>query len=194
MTPENTAKADPLLNLLRSMEPGGIEAMEAQGQRELLNSTTLPTDTSGSDEAFLALGFAFGETVPGDDLFRQATLPAGWERKGSDHAMWSYVVDDRGIERVAIFYKAAFYDRRAFMRLDNVGASLASKFIYGDDPTFTLRSDLTDEERGELLASAEQYIEDSERHPDIYADRLPRAWQIVTATRVLPPAETKADR
>jgi predicted secreted protein len=30
--------------------------------------------------------------------------------------MWSYIVDDEGTQRVAIFYKAAFYDRDAFMR------------------------------------------------------------------------------
>ena len=32
--------------------------------------------------------------------------------------MWSHIVDAEGRKRVAVFYKAAFYDRRADMRLE----------------------------------------------------------------------------
>ena len=64
-------------------------------------------------------GFVFGEMVEGDDLFRHAELPAGWKKVGSDHAMWSYIHDDQDRPRVAMFYKAAFYDRDAFARLES---------------------------------------------------------------------------
>jgi hypothetical protein len=89
--------------------------MEARGQSELINSTKLPVQGSNNPE-ILAMGITFGDVTPGDDLFREATLPEGWKKEGSDHAMWSYIVDDEGTQRVAIFYKAAFYDRDAFMR------------------------------------------------------------------------------
>lgn len=93
----------------------GVPAMEARGQSELINSTKLPVQGSNNPE-ILAMGITFGDVTPGDDLFREATLPEGWKKEGSDHAMWSYIVDDEGTQRVAIFYKAAFYDRDAFMR------------------------------------------------------------------------------
>jgi hypothetical protein len=63
-------------------------------------------------------------------MFRQATLPPGWKKTGSDHDMWSYVEDERGLRRVAVFYKAAFYDRRADMHAENVPYSCASQFGY----------------------------------------------------------------
>ena len=102
--------------------PGpAIMRAEADGQRQLVNSDRLPTrilHTEGGDEPFLALGFTFGPADPGDKLFRPATLPEGWRREGSDHSMWSYLIDEHGRQRVAIFYKAAFYDRDAFMSLE----------------------------------------------------------------------------
>jgi hypothetical protein len=97
--------------------PRYIEAMEAEGQQQLVNSTSLPVNTSDTDAEFEALGFIFGPPSADDPMFRPATLPEGWTREGSDHAMWSYILDEQGVQRVAIFYKAAWYDRRAFMRL-----------------------------------------------------------------------------
>jgi len=94
-----------------------IEAQEKAGQRQLVNSDRLPVRGS-DDPEFLTLGFTFGEPDPHDELFRPATLPAGWNRQGSDHAMWSHIVDQLGRKRVAIFYKAAFYDRSADMYLE----------------------------------------------------------------------------
>ena len=122
--------------------PGGpgfgpyIEAQEKQGQRELVESTDLPSRLNGgSDDDFIALGFAFGEPHARDPLFRPATLPEGWRREGSGHAMWSYILDEKGRQRVSIFYKAAFYDRDAFMSL--VGPyAVFTELIYGDaEPT-----------------------------------------------------------
>jgi hypothetical protein len=123
MSIENTSSRDPMLHLLGAMSDGSsgyIEGMEAAGQRQLVSSASLPTKTGGNDPAFLALGFTFGVPDTSDSLFRAATLPDGWTKRGSDHAMWSYILDEHGRQRVSIFYKAAFYDRRAFMRLDSV--------------------------------------------------------------------------
>lgn len=184
-TPRNTTRdmQDPgnyLAFLAQSLSDGGpsgaIEAQEAQGQRELVASTVLPFPAwNQSDADFEALGFTFGDKVPGDDLFREATLPAGWTRKGTEHAMHTEVLDERGIARVGVFYKAAFYDRRADMHIINVGHKVAQQWIYGDDKELVLHPALTAEEIADAKVGAEHYLVDAEQHPDIYGDRLPRA-------------------
>lgn len=112
--PENTTQRDQHLNILGIMSEGQggyIEGMEAQGQRQFVASSTIPTEC---DEAALtALGFVLGNKVPGDDLFRYCTLPTGWSKAGTDHSMHSGIADELGRKRVGVFYKAAFYDRRA---------------------------------------------------------------------------------
>lgn len=98
-----------------------ITDMEAAGQRQLVASQQLPTKIqSGMVADFEALGFTFGEPLKDDPMFRPATLPPGWTKRGTDHDMWSRIDDELGRERVSIFYKAAFYDRSAFMRLVTV--------------------------------------------------------------------------
>ncbi|MEI5520713.1 hypothetical protein WB388_08870 [Streptomyces brasiliscabiei] len=113
--------ATTLLALATGDTDAVIRAQERAGKAQLVLSDRLPTDFKGDDPAvFEALGFTFGEPDPADPLFRPASLPDGWSKTGSDHEMWSYVLDQLGRRRVAVFYKAAFYDRRAFMRLNTV--------------------------------------------------------------------------
>jgi hypothetical protein len=106
-----------LANFIAASTPGGIEAQEAQGQRDLVAAEShLPSEMSAADRSALeSLGFIFGAKV--DDLFVQCTFPAGWSIKPSDHSMHSDLVDPQGRKRGGIFYKAAFYDRRAYLRL-----------------------------------------------------------------------------
>ncbi|MCF2130168.1 hypothetical protein L1I79_27605 [Strepomyces sp. STD 3.1] len=94
------------------------EIQEKAGQQQVVHSDQLPT--RGYVPEFEALGFTFGEPDAKDPLFRPATLPDGWTKEASDHAMWSYVLDELGRRRVRVFYKAAFYDRDAFMNLITV--------------------------------------------------------------------------
>lgn len=103
-----------LHNAAMAMVPGGIEAQEAAGQAMLMASQQLPHP--GRDrELFEALGFVFGSPI--DELFVSATLPPGWTKKASEHSMNSGIFDEQGRERANVFYKAAFYDRRADMTL-----------------------------------------------------------------------------
>lgn len=114
---EKEAKDNPLFALFTA-QPGGIEAQEARGQRELVESTQLPKDTGFTPRSkFEELGIRFGAEIPDDPLFIDAELPDGWTRRASDHSMWSYLVDQFGRDRCSIFYKAAFYDRRATINL-----------------------------------------------------------------------------
>ena len=102
-----------------------IEDMEAEGQQQLVASCDLPTKGS-EDPEFLRLGFTFGEPHSHDPLFRPATIPAGWQKQGTDHSMHVKIVDELGRERVSVFYKAAFYDRRADMHLNTVFGYIGS--------------------------------------------------------------------
>lgn len=114
--------AEMMLFLAEAMAGGPdapIKRQERDGQRQLVNSEMLPTD-HGDDTPWLALGFTFGSPDKNDPLFQPATLPEGWHREGGNHAMWSYLLDQHGRQRVGIFYKAAFYDRSAHMHLESL--------------------------------------------------------------------------
>ena len=53
-----------------------------------------------------------------DDLFWNVELPKDWQIKATDHSMWNNLFDDKGRKRAAFFYKAAFYDRDAFINFN----------------------------------------------------------------------------
>jgi hypothetical protein len=162
---ENTQNRSPIEHVVGLM--GGSESyitgMEAAGQRQLVESDRLPTDAPWSE--LEALGFVRGAEVPGDAMFTEATLPAGWKREPSDHSMWSHIVDERGIRRVSVFYKAAFYDRSAHASIVNVAASLVTDLLYGDGPAALPAQwgALTDEERASYSVQlAGSIVRDSE--------------------------------
>ncbi len=113
----NTSAEENSPQWLLGCNPGAIEAQESRGQQQLVESTQLPTDCTACLRLELTKdGVIFGEPTPGDEMFCEATLPEGWEVKATDHSMWSELVDNEGTKRASIFYKAAFYDRHAFMR------------------------------------------------------------------------------
>lgn len=114
----NTSAQDPLVHLLAAMQDGGtgksIEASEARGQEELIASDVLPA--KGADPAILArIGIEVLGPVEGDPLFLMVKLPSGWTKRPTSHPMWSELYDHKGRLRAHIFYKAAYYDRKAHM-------------------------------------------------------------------------------
>lgn len=115
-----------------------IEAQEKIGQQQLVASDRLPADLRNDRAAFEAVGFVFGDPDPADPLFMPVTLPDGWSKQASSHEMWSYVVDQLGRRRVRVFYKAAFYDRRAH-------AGLSSVYSYVEDCLYARAAVVTDE-------------------------------------------------
>lgn len=180
-SPHNTASDPAEIKLLVSMEAEGVYAQERQGQAQVLASTTLPTDTRGRDAEFEALGFTFGAPAAGDPLFREATLPEGWSRKGTDHSMHSVIVDERGIARVGIFYKAAYYDRKADMSILNVAYRFETEWVYGDDtPEFNPL--FTDDELRGILAEAQSGLAQIEEYPTREKNR-PRLESLVAAVK-----------
>lgn len=103
-------------NAMAALLPGGIERQEAEGQRTFVASDSLPVDgIDAKKQAELeAMGFVFGDLM--DGLFIECKLPPGWKKVATNHSMWSELVDDQGKEQAMIFYKAAFYDRKAFIQ------------------------------------------------------------------------------
>ena len=113
-----------LKNSSLASTPGGIEAQEAAGQSAICNTTTQETQLlpiEGGVEFCKANGFEITNLNP-KRLFIECKLPAGWKITPTDHSMWSHVYDEQGTKRAEIFYKAAFYDERAFLSPTNVTA------------------------------------------------------------------------
>lgn len=131
---EDTSAHDPRVHLA-GMDVEGlssyVEGMESEGQQQVVSSNQLPRHAKPDWDVFEALGIQRGEDVGGvDGLFCIASLPEGWTRKAHENPIWSSLVDARGLERVAIYYKAAFYSRAAFMRLvESPGYVLAGDLI-----------------------------------------------------------------
>lgn len=121
-TERQIADQPSMRNWVLGGNPNAILAQEGEGQSSFVNSETLPTDMGRSRDhntrAILeAAGVKFVCEVPDDPMFQVVELPAGWQKKATDHSMWSNLVDDKGRVRASIFYKAAFYDRSANMNL-----------------------------------------------------------------------------
>jgi len=115
---------------LAGTSDGLIEASERQGQREATScgksrSVMLPANLEKNNYSrkylvktcleSLGIGFPGG----GDDVLQPAELPPGWRLEPTDHAMWSDLIDANGNKRGSMFYKAAFYDRDAHVRLES---------------------------------------------------------------------------
>lgn len=165
-----------------------IENQERRGQQQLVHSDRLPTRLNGPREDYEAVGFRFGDPDPSDPMFMPATLPDGWKREGSSHAMWSYLVDEHGRRRASIFYKAAFYDRDAFMSLTTVYGYAAEQMreerpIVTDDTWATPAAVLEAARKGIEQASEEidtwTHLDNAERFARYTAQR--DAWAAIAA-------------
>lgn len=111
--------------LIGFMDALNIPAAEARGQMELVNSSQLPSkmnsyskDNSKLLEIYEKLGIKVLGQSKGDNLFLDVVLPEGWKKRGTSHSMWNELVDDKGRVRATFFYKAAFYDRDAFINFN----------------------------------------------------------------------------
>lgn len=103
--------------------PNAIEAQEAKGQKELIESAQLPIKGNSYSklnviEQYHKMGIKTFTKSKGDDLFVGVKLPAGWRKEATEHSMWNNLIDDKGRIRASFFYKAAFYDRDAFINFN----------------------------------------------------------------------------
>lgn len=152
---------------------GAIERQEAQGQQSFVNSDTLPMEMSPADKQALEnCGVKFLGPVPGDDLFQFVELPKGWTKQATDHSMWSELRDEKGRKRGGIFYKAAFYDRKAHLHLTT---RYTVQFDYGRNDAAV--SQVKDGEKAIFSSEPIPYSEGSPRwQTSDRADAIAKAW------------------
>ena len=120
MSIKNTAKkANP--EWLLGSNPGAIENQEKEGQEELSNSSQLPRTDGFKDvkSQYEKMGIKIVGESKEDELFYDVILPVGWNIVSTEHSMWSNLVNEKGSIVAKIFYKAAFYDRRADIEFIN---------------------------------------------------------------------------
>lgn len=151
---------------MTSGEENVLENIEKEGQQELIRRTMLPKKMHPEKEVWEELGFSF-EEIADDDLMYQGTLPDGWNIQGTEHHMWTEIIDKDQNVRGTIFYKASAYDRKAFMNLkqkydikqetSSNPNSVKYTFYFGND-----------EERLYSSHEIEVYDDDYEKRPELF--------------------------
>jgi hypothetical protein len=155
----NTSQNDPLVNFLIP-----IEVQEKRGQQELVRSSQLPAKGNpygkvSAVEAYERLGINVIGPSKGDPIFLDVVLPEGWKKESTDHSMYTKLIDDRGRQRMTFFYKAAFYDREAFI------STIERRF------DFRVFENLSEEERGHYESRmVKVLIEDDGADYRVWAD------------------------
>lgn len=105
-----------------------IENQEKRGQKMVVVNKRLPKATNFCSGYRKHDDFDFTKTQyekmgikiidEYDDLFWNVQLPDGWEIEATNHSMWNNLIDNNGRKRASFFYKAAFYDRDAFINFE----------------------------------------------------------------------------
>ena len=158
----NTSKS-PRLEWLMGGNPNAIEAQEAQGQKEIVKSSQLPTKVNSPrgvniEEQYALMGIKVIGKTQGDELFLDVELPNGWKKEATDHSMWNKLVDDNGRERASFFYKAAFYDRDAFVNF-STRYNWQGNYNDKDNVSYIVKDNAT----GEIVFETEKMSKDVEQ-------------------------------
>lgn len=168
---ENTTLRDPATHIAGARSAGSsadyITDMEAAGRQQLAESDLLPA--RGDWTALEQLGFVNRGPVPDDPIFVHADIPAGWRREGLK------IVDERGLARVEMAYKAAFYERGATVYLtDPIVKPVRSAVMYDEDElTLPTGWDVfTADERTAVRSFLENLVsgEAERKNPYLFAD------------------------
>ena len=108
-----------LVNATIAMTPGGIEQQEARGQIAVVTQKLMPRYADGRKELANDIYKKLGIVIIGehDDILVNVKLPDGWKLEPTEHSMWSELHDKKGRKRAQMFYKAAFYDRSAYLEV-----------------------------------------------------------------------------
>lgn len=179
--PRNTATPEGMFEVASQGIQGSPEAskailkQEADGQRSFTTSSTLPTQMGQDDRTVLEqAGVVFGDKVDGDEMFTYVTLPAGWEMVASpqNDSRWTELHDDKGRRRAMMFYKAAFYDRKAHLSTER-RFGISSDYAYQDSNS-AFRYNVTD---GDTVVFTTDATPFAEKYSDEYleADKTARS-------------------
>jgi len=94
----------------KSLADTAFDRSAKNQQTNMINSCEMPAKHNGkkySLENLKDMGFEFGDLTQRGEMI-EAKLPPGWEKKATDHHMWSRIIDERGSERISIFVKYQF--------------------------------------------------------------------------------------
>ena len=134
MAIDNTENKNPLAALFAMSKHSNdfILNQEKEGQGQMVQSAQLPRLTNYDKEAreyYEDWGIKVFGVTKDDEIFVDVQLPKGWKKERTEHSMWSKVLDEKGRERLKVFYKAAFYDRSAHVQVQtfiNRGVQMVS--------------------------------------------------------------------
>lgn len=110
-----------------------------------------------------------------DDLFYNVQLPEGWKVEATEHSMWNNLLDDKGRKRASFFYKAAFYDRDAFINF-NIRFKISREIADYNEEMFEVKpeyiiaghKEVYVDENGEEIKDGEFYF----HYNDFYGDNF----------------------
>ena len=89
--------------------------IETHGQNLVADTwqiAVVVSPSGNSRQSLETMGFQVQDSK-NDDLFYDTVPPDGWSKTHSGY--WSYIRDQQGTTRFMMFYKAAPYDRHAFL-------------------------------------------------------------------------------
>lgn len=128
---DDIQKMNLLLDVISGKDTNtSIDNIERSGRDNIINKTQLPIyansinkkcyDIENTKELVLKKYKELGIEVINEenDLFYNIKLPKNIKLKSSESKYWTYLVDDKGTELASIFYKAVFYDRKAFININ----------------------------------------------------------------------------
>lgn len=169
MSKNNYEMLDMLLRMM-SGEENVLENIELEGQDEITRRTKFPKDMHPERSVWEEVGFKFSD-IPDDDLLCDGTLPDGWNIQGTEHPMWSEIIDKDNNIRGTIFYKASPYDRKAFMSL-NQKYKIERESINNTDSTIYSYYFGNEDERLYTSEKVEVLDDDIELNADNYSMKL----------------------
>ena len=107
-----------LINALdgRNRDADIVEIVERSAQDVAVSTTLMAKDMNPGREVWESLGFEFAD-IEGDDVLCRAKLPEGWTMNATDSQYWTEIRDENGMVRGKMFFKGAYYDRKARMAL-----------------------------------------------------------------------------
>ena len=151
---------------MMSGEENVIENMELEGQNDLVRSAKFAKDMYPERSVWEKLGFKFKE-IPNDDILYNGILPDGWNIQGTEHPMWSEIIDKDNNIRGTIFYKASPYDRKAFMSLKQK-YNIEKDCIYKEDSVIYSYYFGNEDERLYTSDKVEVFDDDFDAKADLY--------------------------
>lgn len=115
---------EPTRRKVQGVTDSDVKGLGAQKWLASQQGTVLPKRILGGSERDLAkLGFSLGPEI--DDLFQSGRPPKGWQMRPSDRSAWSYIYDEKGHQRVGVFFKESAGERLAHMMILADGGALA---------------------------------------------------------------------